>query len=78
MHSTLHRIAPTRWHALDYGLATGLIVALVALSIWLAQSAEVTISGPGAVPAELTVTADGPVQIVIIAPAESPNAGIDA
>jgi hypothetical protein len=73
--SSWHRIAPTSWHALVFGLATGAIVALAGICIWLAQAAAVTITG--VVPAQLTVT-DGPVHITMIQPATTPSVGIDA
>ncbi len=74
--SIWHCLAPTHWHALAYGLACGMLLALVGVVLWLNQPSSVTISG--AFPAQLTVTVDGPVQVAIIERDATPRTGIDA
>ena len=74
--SIWHRIAPASWHALAFGLACGVLLALVGVYLWLSQPSHVTITG--AAPAQLTVTFDGSVQVTTIEPYASPRLGLDA
>ena len=74
--SIWYRIAPTRWHAIAYGLGCDVIFALVGVCIWLSQPVHVTITGVAA--ALLTVTVDGPVHVTIIEPVATPHTGVDA
>ena len=71
-----HRIAPSSWHALAYGLGSEVLIALVGVVLWQSQPPTVTTSVAPQV--QLTVTADSPVHVAIIQPVSPPSAGIEA
>jgi len=74
--STWHRIVPTQWHALAYGLGSGVLLALASVCLWLGQPSHINITG--AAPAQLTVIMDRRVQVMLVESVATLHAGIDA